>query len=126
MDKLKILMVDDDIEYLELLQSILEEMLESREVEFFAYSDASKAQKILEQEKFDLITFDLMMKELNGKYLIAQARKKGALNEHTHIIMISGYMDAINFHPSKVYFVEKPLKFEYLTKIISGILHLKS
>jgi CheY-like chemotaxis protein len=85
---LKILIVDDDIDTLELLR----EVLSSMGADVRCIDSPKRALYLAQREKFDGVIVDVMMPEMDGIQLTAEIRKT-SLNRQTTIVGISGSDD---------------------------------
>ena len=82
--KARILVVDDEADIRESLETLLE--LEGYGVELAA--DATDASSKLERSSYDLILLDLMMPDRSGMELLAELRERGV---QTPVIMLTAY-----------------------------------
>ncbi|WP_026894941.1 sigma-54-dependent transcriptional regulator [Clostridiisalibacter paucivorans] len=80
----KILIVDDEVEYQEVLKIILEEKGYNVEVA----SSGKEALKILHKESFNLVLTDLIMDNMNGMELLEEVKKQ---NLDIEVILVTGY-----------------------------------
>ncbi|MGE0127369.1 MAG: response regulator [Blastocatellales bacterium] len=109
----RILYVDDDTDGHELLSYHLDEC------ELIMAETLKDGLRLIEDEKFDLYVFDLLLPDGNALELCRQLRKSG---QHTPIIILSG--DVREFVKTEVeeagaqMFVAKPVDHENLAKII--------
>ena len=83
---LKILLVDDSTEVLEVMRTLLE--MENAVVS--SYSDPVQALKESSQERFDVILTDIGMPGMDGHELMNSLRET-SLHQHTPAIALSGY-----------------------------------
>ena len=117
MNKKKMLIVDDDNAYLNVLEKIFSKM--EYEAEFAGSSE--EALEILKKEKFPLIITDLEMPGLNGVELCKQIRK---IDPKAVVYALSGYiaefdtenLENVGFDG----YLAKPAKIEVLKKAIEG------
>lgn len=86
MGSLKILIVEDDFDLLELER----EQLQSAGYQVIAQQLISEARELISKEKFDCILLDMNIKGQSGKDLIYASRTKNSPNFSTPIIIISG------------------------------------
>ncbi|MDX2439332.1 MAG: response regulator [Desulfobacterales bacterium] len=117
MNKKKILIVDDDNAYLNVLQKIFSKM--EYEAEFAGSS--KEALEILKKESFPLIITDLEMPGLDGVELCKQIKK---IDSKSIVYALSGYIteyDTENLEKSGFDgYLSKPIKIEVLQQAIEG------
>jgi CheY-like chemotaxis protein len=106
----KILILDDIPDFLDLLESYLEEQGKFQIVKSVNGEDALK---ILSAERFDIICTDYKMPNMNGIEFVTKVRKEILLNLKTPIIFLSGLKP--NLTPDaqiwdNVFFLDKPFK----------------
>lgn len=83
-NKFKILVVDDEIEYREVIEMILDENGYVTETA----CSGEEALKILKNDSFDLVLSDLIMKGMDGIELLEEIKKKYT---DTEVIIVTGY-----------------------------------
>jgi DNA-binding response OmpR family regulator len=129
--KYKILMIDDDKDYVEAVRFILE----SQGYEFVpAYSTKDGFAKVTE-EKPDLIILDVMMDRKAAGFIFARKLRRDAQYSEvskTPILMLTAIREKTGFFfPGEIKddyflpvdeFVEKPVKAERLVAIVDGLL----
>ena len=117
MNEKKLLVVDDDISYLNALKKIITKMGYAAEVA----AGSEEALKILENEKFPLIITDLDMPGLDGVELCKQIKE---INSKSIVYALSGYIteyDTENLEKSGFDgYLSKPAKIEVLKQAIEG------
>jgi len=117
MNKKKILIVDDDNAYLNVLEKIFSKM--EYEAEFAGSS--KEALEILKKESFPLIITDLEMPGLDGVELCKQIKK---IDSKSIVYALSGYIteyDTENLEKSGFDgYLSKPVKIEVLQQAIEG------
>ena len=117
MNKKKILIVDDDNAYLNILEKIFSKM--EYEAEFAGSSE--EALEILKKESFPLIITDLEMPGLDGVELCKQIKEIAA---KSIVYALSGYIakyDTENLEKSGFDgYLSKPAKIEVLKQAIEG------
>jgi len=117
MNEKKLLVVDDDKEYLKTLKKILIKMEYAAEVAV----GSKEALKILEKEKFPLIITDLDMPDLDGVELCKQIKE---IDPKSIVYALSGYIteyDTENLEKSGFDgYLSKPAKIEVLKQAIEG------
>lgn len=119
----KILMVDDDKEFLEAGKAVLE----SKGHKISLAHDVQTAESIISANKFDLIFLDIMMKEADdGIALAGRIKRKGI---ETPIIMLSGVSMVTGYEYGKCNealpcqdFLEKPVSPQQLIQKVDKIL----
>ncbi len=85
MKEKKLLVVDDDVSYLDTIKNILIKMEYDAEVA----ASAKEALKILEKEKFPLIITDLNMPDIDGVEFCKQIRE---MDSKSIVYALSGYI----------------------------------
>ena len=117
MNKKKLLVVDDDVAYLNTIKKILIKMEYAAEVA----TSAKEALKILKQEKFPVIITDLDMPDIDGVELCKQIRE---IDSKSIVYALSGYIteyDTENLEESGFDgYLIKPAKIEVLKQAIEG------
>jgi CheY-like chemotaxis protein len=117
MNKKKILIVDDDNAYLNVLEKIFSKM--EYEAEFAGNS--KEALELLKKESFPLIITDLEMPGLDGVELCKQIKK---IDSKSIVYALSGYIteyDTENLEKSGFDgYLSKPVKIEVLQQAIEG------
>jgi DNA-binding NtrC family response regulator len=108
----KVLLVDDEEEFLE----ILGERMKIRGMEVKATSSALAALDILEKDSFDVIILDLMMPEMDGLEALKRIKKN---RPELQVILLTGHgsiekgVEAMRL--GAMDFVEKPADLETLS-----------
>ncbi len=120
--KVKILSIDDDVNFLKSIKKVLE-------LENYSVTTISNSQKVLEHiqdEHYDTILLDVKMPGLNGIDLFGMLKKKLPT---TPIIMISGQSNiqiAVDMLKKGAFdFIEKPLDPEKLFNVLKNVLYKK-
>ena len=117
MNEKKLLLVDDDESYLNIVKKILTKMGYAAEVA----ASSKEALKILEKENFPLIITDLDMPGLDGVELCKQIKEK---DSKLIVYALSGYIteyDTENLEKSGFDgYLSKPAKIEVLKQAIEG------
>jgi CheY-like chemotaxis protein len=85
---IKILIIEDDLYVLEMLR----EVLLSMGVEPRCFNSPKLALEVIQREKFDGVTLDIMMPEVDGIQLTGAIREC-RLNKKTPVVGISGSED---------------------------------
>jgi len=108
MDKGKILLVDDNVDFIETLKGILED--EDYFVEIV--DNPIDALKILKEKDFDLVLSDMKMPQMDGYQFLKELRK---FNKTTSFIVITGYGTIENavecIKEGAFHYLEKPIDF---------------
>ena len=86
MDKIKVLMIDDNVQ---LIEAVKEYFSSSKTVEIVSEAhDGLEGIKKIEEENYDLIILDLIMPNKDGLYVLEQMKKK---NIHKKVIVATSY-----------------------------------
>ena len=120
----RILMVDDDKEFLAAGKGLLE----AKSHEVFLVYNVIEAEALIDSEDFDLIFLDIMMEEADDGIALAQRLKKKGLK--TPIVMLSGVSKVTGYEYGKcdetlpcTDFLEKPIKPEQLLSKVNSLLN---
>lgn len=110
---LKLLVVDDDPAILVFVKTVVEPW----GYQIQTLEDSREALRLLEEEKFDGLVFDIMMPEVDGFELARRARAS-SLNGETPVVMITGLSDVDTmrkcFGIGVTLFLSKPFDYERL------------
>jgi DNA-binding NtrC family response regulator len=112
----KVLLVDDEMEFLELMK----ERLEARGVEVSASSSAEDALEKIETDIFDAVILDLQMPGMDGLDALQQIKQR---HPEIQVILLTGHatvekgVEAIKL--GAMDFVEKPADLEVLEEKIA-------
>lgn len=117
--KIQVVVIDDDVLVTKLLKIMLSDH-EEYEVEI--YNDSEEGFRRLNQKRFDVISLDHRMPKMTGMQIIKELRTDTGLNQHTPIVMLTGYRSEVETLPTNllenVLFLEKPIQDEhYLVNI---------
>ncbi len=104
MEKKKILLVDDDVDFAEATKLILE----SKSYDVFIAHDGQEGLKKVQTEQPDLIILDVMMPEMDG-YEVCSKIKADPACSHIPILLLTAVGDAM---PSSKYTKEMGMKTE--------------
>ena len=86
MNKIKVLMIDDNVQ---LIEAVKEYFSSSKTVEIVSEAhDGLEGIKKIEEENYDLIILDLIMPNKDGLYVLEQMKKK---NIHKKVIVATSY-----------------------------------
>ena len=131
MSKLKILVVDDDIDYVESTAAILE----ANGYEVVSACDGKEGLEKAEAELPQIMLIDLMMNTINEGYdLVRNIRSDETFDEVPLIMISSAHQHEVfknaNFVPDEVWFpidifLDKPVDKETLLKNVSELLEKK-
>jgi DNA-binding NtrC family response regulator len=112
----KVLLVDDEVDFLE----IMGERLEARGIEVSISSSAEEAVKRIETDMFDAVILDLQMPGMNGLEALQQIKER---RPEIQVILLTGHatvekgVEAIKL--GAMDFVEKPADLELLEEKIA-------
>jgi CheY-like chemotaxis protein len=116
---LKILAVEDQPEYLEMLQMVISSMGHS----IVVARDGTEAIRILEKEKIDVILSDVTMPMMNGIELHRKVRSDPS-HKDTPFIFLTGITDLKDVKQecttSKDLLLQKPVSVDRLLQMFSG------
>ena len=113
----KVLMVDDEKEFLE----IMSERMKARDIDVTTATSADRALEIIEKESFDAIILDFMMPGMDGMDALKAIKAK---KPESQIILLTGYatveksVEAMKVGATD--FIEKPVDLEVLAKKIKN------
>jgi CheY-like chemotaxis protein len=117
---LKLLVVEDDRECLELMT----EVFTSLKAEVRPLSDSQEAAALLDHEKFDGIFLDVEMPKLDGLQL-AQRIRQSSWNKSTPIVIVTGreQRDTMNqcFETGATFFLQKPIDRQKLSRLFRTV-----
>jgi len=121
-EKGRILIIEDDEE----MRSLLEDYLEEEGFETDSVGNGSEAFRILVREIFDVVITDIRMPGLTGLDIIPGVRK---LQPDTSIIVITAF-GSEEVHQKAIQrgadsYLEKPLRFQELRRMIHELLSSK-
>ena len=115
---MKILLVDDDVQFLDNLDAVLS----GKEYRTVKFNDPVQALKAFEREEFDVVITDLQMPAMDGISVLKEVKKK---RKNTYVFIMSGLpqvesaLCAINHH-AFAYFI-KPLDSMRLLRTLAQI-----
>lgn len=121
----KILVVDDEADFLEPFVAMIQEVAGSS-VEITQAKDGFEALRKMENVKFDVVITDLAMPKCDGSQFLKLISEMKAEVKPTHILMMSGKKieGLINLKMTKISYMEKPITKdqiqEYLDSVLSG------
>ena len=117
MDKIKVLMIDDNVQ---LIEAVKEYFSSSKLIEIaVTANDGYEGVKKIESENYDVIVLDLIMPKKDGLYVLEQMKKK---NIHKKVIVATSYntteviREVSDFGVN--YYILKPFDFDDLEKRI--------
>ena len=131
MEKLKILIVDDEQDAIEYVKAVLESLAD---FEFIEAVDGLEGIDAAREHKPDLIILDVMMPRMDGFKVFYELRKE-TVTKHIPVIMLTGVAekagitffkkDMKNFLGSEPFdYIEKPLNPEKFTQSIKKVFEL--
>lgn len=116
---IRVLVVEDDLPTLELMQ----EVLNSFEVDVVPMQDSEEAFAMVNREKFDGIFLDLLMPKLNG-FRLAEAVRQSSWNKTTPIVIVSGNAERHSmkdaFRAGGNFYLQKPIDRKRLTVLLNS------
>lgn len=117
----KILIIDDDIETTNLLESIVQ--LDGHETR--SVHESRNAFQVVEMFMPDLVLLDIMMPEING-IAICKLIKSNPQTDHTKVMMVSALSDEgtkrDSMNAGADQFVTKPILPRILTRQVNDLL----
>jgi len=125
-DKKKILIVDDEVDFVVILKERLEfEGFEVRE----AFEGATGLEH-MRREAFDVVLLDIMMPKMDGFEVLRTIQREGGTLAQTPIIVVTAYgrefLDEECKALGPVQFIRKPFHPETFLKMIQEVLAGKS
>jgi DNA-binding response OmpR family regulator len=126
-NKTKILLVDDDVDFIDLNKAVLE----NQGFEVSAAFSGREAMDKVKFEKPDLIVLDLMMEKHDSGFTFAKAVKADPLHKNTPILMLTAVTSETGFDFSQQMdgywmktddYASKPLLPDELVKKINDLL----
>ena len=120
----QLLIVDDEIEICELLESTIGDMFSTVKMA----TTLADALELIKTENFSIIVFDLNLQGLNGGEIYLASRSEGNSNNDTPCLAISGHFseDFINKHQDNIELLRKPFSIDELTEKIFKMLNVNS
>jgi DNA-binding NtrC family response regulator len=123
MNRVKVLVIDDDPEMLDLAKY----QLQTRGCEVTTAMNGEEGLKLIVEQRSDIALTDLQLPDINGIELV---KKLKAVSPRTEIIMVTGFSsldDAIDaIKAGAFYFIEKPVEFEELFMLFEKALERSS
>ncbi|MEI8026880.1 MAG: response regulator [Pseudomonadota bacterium] len=109
----KILIVDDDEDIRELLESVAGSYFKEQETaEFFQVSNGLEALNSCFERKYDLVFCDIKMPQMDGLSFLQTLRKSDSKNAEAFVILVSGFMGSVEAKNGQglenTYLLEKP------------------
>jgi CheY-like chemotaxis protein len=126
-EKTKILLVDDDVDFIDLNRAVLE----NQGFEVAAAFSAREAMDKVRFEQPDLIVLDLMMEKHDAGFTVAKAVKADPLYKNIPILMLTAVATETGYDFSQELdgywmktddYASKPLLPEELVKKVTGLL----
>ena len=125
MDKLNLLLVDDELDLLDVYEDFLKDSFEN--LKTVKCVNVATARQALNEQNFQLIISDYKMPKEDGLVLLKYCREQVKGGANLPFIMISGYKeDIVNTFgsDSNFYLLDKPINLEKLTVRIKELLKL--
>ena len=123
MDKKKILLVDDEPDFVELIKK----RLELNNYEVIASANGKEALAKLQVEQFDAVLLDIMMPEVDGLSALKAIRRQ---NKSLPVFMLTAYSEEGRFKQANKLgasgYIIKTSDLQKEIENITGILHLSS
>ncbi|MBI1984338.1 MAG: response regulator [Acidobacteria bacterium] len=117
----KILLVDDDVEFLNSVKSVVQPL---RWCEVSTLSDSREAARFLESEKLDGLLVNARMPHLNG-FQLTEVVRKSSLNSGVPIVMLTKEDDVEvmrqGFRTGITFFMAKPTSREHVYTLFSAV-----
>ena len=125
-DKRKVLVVDDDLELVELIVSVLES---DGRFETRTANNGFEAGMMVKEYQPDIIVLDVMLPDINGKEVCQRVRSDDSLG-HVKIICISGMVERDKIRELKEAgaddFLQKPFETDILIDRMCRLLEVES
>jgi DNA-binding NtrC family response regulator len=119
----KILLVDDEVEFLE----IMAERMRARDMEVTTSTSATEAFALIAAESFDAVVMDFMMPEMDGIQALKVIKEK---NPEMQIILLTGHATVEKgvqaMQEGALDFAEKPVDLDVLKEKIKRARHKKA
>jgi len=116
MDKIKLLVVDDEIDFLDTVVT----RLQIRGFNVFKAPDGDSALEIISKEVFDVVILDLKMPGLNGEDVLKEIKKT---NPKTEVIILTAHgaeeAAKLTMGLGAFCFITKPVEIDKLTNVIN-------
>jgi len=126
MDKMKVVVIDDEPQMTKLLKLILVDEL-GCDVETF--NDPTAALKRLNEQEFDVISLDHRMPVMTGVALVRILRSQPGVNQTTPVMIFTGFLEeAEKLRPEEIenlLFLEKPIEDERYLRNIKLAMQMK-
>ena len=124
MDRLKIIVCDDEVVQQRIIRALLEKYLKENEIQAELKFYASGRECLLEKGELmdtDIFLLDIFMPELNGIDIARELKNMGAEGK---IIFITGGNDYITeaFEIHAFSYIQKPVEYEKFAKVMHSVL----
>ncbi|MDD4494751.1 MAG: helix-turn-helix domain-containing protein [Eubacteriales bacterium] len=86
-NKIKLVLIDDDISLLE----VLERFLENEGYNCTSFSDVDKALQHMKTNKFDIMLLDYYLTDTDASKVIDKIRKGDGINSEIYIVLLTGF-----------------------------------
>lgn len=119
----QLLIVDDEIEICELLESFVGDMFSTVKMA----TTLKDAIDLVNTESFSIIIFDLNLAGQNGGEILVAAKQAGNSNNNTPCLVISGHFsgDFINKNEGHVEMLAKPFSEDEITEKVFKMMSTK-
>ena len=119
MSKKKILIIDDEQSYVE----VLKERLEFERFEVMVALDGKTGLKLLAKNKYEAVLLDVMMPGFDGFEVKQYINEKNGFLSHSPIIFVSAYGRSLSEEQKQIVgkspFIRKPFEVKDLIKLIN-------
>lgn len=116
MEKVKLLIVDDEIDFLDTITK----RFELRGFEVSKAPDGFKALELIEQHNFDVVVLDLKMPGIDGQEVLEKIKKK---KKNTEVIIYSAHgseeVASKTMELGAFSYITKPIEIEKLISVIN-------
>lgn len=124
-NKKQVLVVDDEPEIIEYISEVLTTVAGKNGISIQSATNGLEAFRLMENQKFDLITLDLRMPVMDGSTVLEARRTKPNLNRDTQTIIFTGFASNLRLEAAdNVYIAEKPSTVQRLTNIFRMFLKI--
>jgi two-component system cell cycle response regulator len=117
---MKILAVDDDVDYLELLEA----QFRCAGIDLTTCTSGPRALSLLEEHMFDVVLVDLVMPVMDGRALARQIRRRSR-HQHLPIVMVTHMSNVASIGDARPgdanHFVDKAGEPAWLINLISHL-----
>ena len=124
----KIIIADDEIHIRVLLEQVLEELIDSHNIEIFTASDGDKALALILQEKPDLVFLDILMPKKDGFTVCQTVRQDPHCKETKILLLTAKGQDSDRdrgIAAGATDYLTKPFDPDHIVSITTKLLNLK-